>query len=75
LSKNGGVEIIFENGPAGESQCNGVAENVIKAIQASVRKLKNQLETNMAAIIEKNSPTWPWLICRPSGAYFQRTPN
>ena len=48
MSKNVNVEVILENSPVGESQSNGVAENAVKEIQNSVRKIKDQLEIHIA---------------------------
>ena len=57
----GGV-VILENSPVGESQSNGTVERAIKEVQNQVRKLKMQLEENIADQLSNESPIWPWLI-------------
>ena len=46
----------------GESQNNGSVEHAIKEVQHQIRKLKMQLEQNMADKLDNESPIWPWLI-------------
>ena len=57
----GGV-VILENSPVGESQSNGSVEQAIKEVQHQIRKLKMQLEENIADQQSNESPIWPWLI-------------
>ena len=57
----GGV-VILENSPVGESQSNGSVEIAIKEVQWQIRKLKDQLQQNVQADIQPESPIWPWLI-------------
>ena len=59
---NPGGVVILENSPVGESQSNGSVERAIKEVQHQIRKLKMQLEQNMASKLENDSPIWPWLI-------------
>ena len=59
---NPGGVVILENSPVGESQSNGSVEHAIKEVQQQIRKLKMQLEQNMAQKISNDSPIWPWII-------------
>ena len=50
------------NSPVGESQSNGLAEKAAQDVQYQIRKMKMQLEQNMASKLSNESPIWPWLI-------------
>ena len=61
-SDNPGGVVILENSPVGESQSNGSVEHAIKEVQHQIRKMKMQLELNMAEKLDNESPIWLWLI-------------
>ena len=60
-SNSGPRQVILENSPVGESQSNGFIENRITEIQQQIRKLRDQVEQNLACSVLGNSPIWPWL--------------
>ena len=59
---NPGGVVILENSPVGESQSNGTVEKACQDVQYQIRKMKMQLEQNMACKLSNDSPIWPWLI-------------
>ena len=59
---NPGGIVILENSPVGQSQSNGIVERAIQEVEFQIRKLKMQLEQNMAEKLTNESPIWPWLI-------------
>ena len=59
---NPGGVVILENSPVGESQSNGIVEHAIQEVQYQIRKMKMQIEQNMASKLSNDSPIWPWLI-------------
>ena len=59
---NPGGVVILENSPVGESQSNGLVEKAVQEVQYQIRKMKMQLEQNMASKLSNDSPIWPWLI-------------
>ena len=55
-------EVIPEESPVGEHQCNGMVERAIQSINGQAKTLKLSLEERYKGKIGQEHHIWPWVI-------------
>ena len=60
--KKGGIDVLKEESPTGESQSNSMVERAVQDVEGLVRVLKDQVEHNYNLVLDSKHPVLAWLV-------------
>ena len=58
----GGIQVVIQHSPVGESAANGAIENAIQRVEGQIRAIRLDVEVNSKVKINPSQAIWPWMV-------------